>query len=68
MRKISYKTPIGEIQLDVAAELVNHVATRNGIPIDSVSDMMLLQFFQEASNVALKKEDTEYINTDGTDT
>lgn len=68
MRKISYKTPLGEIELDVTSELVCHVAARNGIPDNAVSDMMLLQFFQEASNVALKKADTEYLNTDGTDT
>ena len=67
MRKISYQTVAGNIDLEVSEVLVKHVATRNGIPVDAVSDMMLLHFFREASDGAMERADQRYLDNDGTD-
>ena len=68
MRNVRFSTPQGELDLEVSDALVEHVAKRNSIPRDAVSDMMLVQFFREASNVALEKAAAEYLESDGTNT
>ena len=68
MRKISYQTREGNIEIEIAEELVRRVATRNGIPPSAVSDMMILNFFREASDNALARADQGYLNHNGTDT
>lgn len=67
MRKISYQTPAGNIELEVSDVLIKHVATRNGIPSDAVSDMMLLHFFRDASDGAMARADQRYLDSNGTD-
>lgn len=66
MRKIIHRTSLGNMEIEVADALVEHIAKRNGIPADAVSDGLILEFFREASDVAMRKAADEYIDSDGT--
>lgn len=66
MRKITHRTNLGSMEVEVAPALVEHIAKRNGIPTDAVSDGLILEFFREASDVAMRKAADEYIDSDGT--
>lgn len=68
MRNITFKTPEGDLSIEVADALVNRVATINCVPSDAVSDRMILGFFREASDVALRKALDEYLDSDGSAT
>lgn len=67
MRTISFKTQSGDVNLEVAQKLVDHIASKNGIVSSAVSDSMILGFFREASDSALRKAAAEYLNPDGED-
>lgn len=65
MRKITFKTEKGDIEIEASSELIARIARRSGLPDNAVSDMMVLKFLQEASDGALKKASTEYLDSDG---
>lgn len=68
MRNVTFKTPEGDLSIEVTDALVKRVATINGIPSDAVSDRMILGFFREASDVALRKALDEYLDSNGSAT
>lgn len=68
MRKISFQTHAGNMELEATDSLVHKVAVRHGIPDSAVTDFMILRFFQEASDNAFKRADQEYIESNGTNT
>ena len=63
MNKLYFDTPRGTIELEYSDELKKRVASRHGIPSSAVSDMMILRFFQEASNVAIDRASTGYVES-----
>jgi len=68
MRNISFQTDAGKIDLEASDLLVRRVASRYAIPESSVTDVMILRFFQEVSDFAFKRADHEYIESNGTNT
>lgn len=68
MRTISFKTNVGNAEIEVTSALVEHISKKNCIPSDAVSDAMILSFFRDASNAAFQKAATEYLDSDGKDT
>jgi hypothetical protein len=67
-KTIKIQTPDGQLELEVTPALAARVASHNSITIDAVSDVMILQFFREASNTAFQKAAREYLVSDGTNT
>lgn len=68
MRSINLSTDKGDMVLEVTDALEVHVAKRNGIPSNAVTDAMIISFFREASNVAFQKAAAEYLEADGKNT
>jgi hypothetical protein len=65
MRKIKFSTEVGNLDLEVAPALVEKVASHNGVNPASVTDGMILRFFQQASDSAFSKAMAGYISSDG---
>lgn len=64
MNRIFFDTEKGKIELEYSDELRRKVASANSVPPSSVTDMMILRFFQEASNVAIDRASTGYVASD----
>jgi len=67
MRTISFKTKSGDVELEVTQPLIDHIARKKSLPVDAISDSMILGFFRDASDSALKKAAAEYLDSDGED-
>ena len=68
MRSIKYSTDHGEMELSVEESFLALIARRNGIPVSTVSDHMILQFFDIASSTALDRAADGYVASDGSST
>lgn len=68
MRNIKYDTNLGEMEISVEEAFIKLIARRHGIPSSSVSDHMVLQFFDLVSSTAIDRAVDGYVVSDGTNT
>lgn len=68
MRKIQRSNSVGNLEIDVSPELVNHVARTAGIDAADVTDDAILRFFNLVASSAFDRASAEYVADNDKDT